>query len=100
MLVLGSPASSNSVRLVEAALRAGARHARLIEDAEALDPAWLAGVTVLGLTAGASAPEPLVEGVLARLRGAYEVELEEVGGPPETVAFKLPRALADEAAPA
>ena len=95
VLVVGSKKSSNSQRLVEVALRAGARDARLIDDADALDPAWLEGVATVGLTAGASAPEVLVEGVLAALAARFDLTVEETGGPRETIAFKLPRVLAE-----
>jgi 4-hydroxy-3-methylbut-2-enyl diphosphate reductase len=95
VLVLGSPASSNSVRLVEAALRAGAGDARLIEDAAHLDWGWLAGVEALGLTAGASAPEVLVQDVLQALTVRYDVRVLEVEPTRETVSFKLPRVLAE-----
>jgi 4-hydroxy-3-methylbut-2-enyl diphosphate reductase len=94
MLVVGSANSSNSVRLVEVALRAGARAAHLIDDARGIDWTWFEGVNTLGLTAGASAPEALVEGVLDALRQRYAVEVEEGPSARETVTFKLPRALA------
>ena len=93
VLVVGSVKSSNSQRLVEVALRAGARDARLIDDASALDPAWLEGVRVIGLTAGASAPEVLVEGVIQALSARYELTVEEIDAAKETMAFKLPRVL-------
>lgn len=93
MLVLGSANSSNSVRLAEVGQRAGAR-AYLIDDASALDLAWIAGVRVLGVTAGASAPEVLVQGVIDRLSGTYQVTVEEIDTARETVTFKLPRAVA------
>jgi 4-hydroxy-3-methylbut-2-enyl diphosphate reductase len=101
VLVVGSSKSSNSQRLVEVALRAGARDARLIDDAAAIAPAWLEGLSVLGLTAGASAPEVLVEGVLEALSARFDLVVEETGGPQETIAFKLPRVLSepDPAAP-
>jgi 4-hydroxy-3-methylbut-2-enyl diphosphate reductase len=66
VLVVGAPASSNSNRLVELAAKRGAR-AHLVETADDVDPAWLAGVERVGVTAGASAPESLVQGVVARL---------------------------------
>ena len=100
VLVVGSKKSSNSQRLVEVALRAGARDARLIDDAGALDPAWLDGARVVGLTAGASAPEVLVDGVLEALAARFDLIVEETGGPRETIAFKLPRVLSEEATPA
>jgi 4-hydroxy-3-methylbut-2-en-1-yl diphosphate reductase len=93
LLVLGSANSSNSVRLAEVGRRAGA-HAYLIDDASGLDLAWLAGAHTVGVTAGASAPEVLVEGVIARLRETFDVTLNEVDAARETVSFKLPRALA------
>ena len=93
LLVLGSANSSNSVRLAEVGRRAGAR-AYLIDDADGLDFAWLAGVRTVGVTAGASAPEVLVEGVLAKLAERFEVTVDEVDAARETVTFKLPRVLA------
>jgi 4-hydroxy-3-methylbut-2-enyl diphosphate reductase len=98
VLVVGSQKSSNSQRLVEVALRAGAGDARLIDDAAMLEPAWLQGISTLGLTAGASAPEVLVEGVLDALAARFELTVEETGGPRETIAFKLPRVLSEEGA--
>ena len=93
LLVLGSANSSNSVRLAEVGRRSGAR-AYLIDDAEGLDFAWLHGVRRVGVTAGASAPEVLVEGVLAKLAERFEVTVDEVDAARETVTFKLPRVLA------
>ena len=93
LLVLGSANSSNSVRLAEVGRRAGAR-AYLIDDASALDLAWLDGVATVGVTAGASAPEVLVQGVIDRLGARYDVTVEEVDAARETVTFKLPRVLA------
>jgi 4-hydroxy-3-methylbut-2-enyl diphosphate reductase len=93
LLVIGSANSSNSVRLVEVGLRAGAPKAFLIDDADDLELAWLAGARTVGVTAGASAPEDLVQGVIRKLSGAFAVTVEEVGAARETVSFKLPRAL-------
>jgi 4-hydroxy-3-methylbut-2-enyl diphosphate reductase len=93
VLVLGSANSSNSVRLAEVGRRAGAA-AYLIEDAETLDLDWLQGAAVVGVTAGASAPEVLVHGVLDRLAQSFDLTVEEAEAEPETVSFKLPRALA------
>jgi len=93
LLVLGSANSSNSVRLAEVGRRAGAR-AYLIDDASALDLSWLDGVATVGVTAGASAPEVLVQGVIDRLGERFEVTVEEVDAARETVTFKLPRVLA------
>ena len=93
LLVLGSANSSNSVRLAEVAKRAGSA-AYLIDDAEGLDLRWLAGASVVGVTAGASAPEVLVQGVIDRLSRSFTVSVEEIDAERETVSFKLPRALA------
>jgi 4-hydroxy-3-methylbut-2-enyl diphosphate reductase len=93
LLVLGSANSSNSVRLAEVGLRSGAS-AHLIDDADGLEFAWLDGAHTVAITAGASAPEVLVQGVLARLAECYAVTVEEVGAARETVTFKLPRAVA------
>jgi 4-hydroxy-3-methylbut-2-enyl diphosphate reductase len=93
VLVVGSKNSSNSVRLVEVALRAGAGDARLIDDASQIDWAWLDGVNTVGVTAGASAPEPLVQAVVQALKDRFAVTLADDPGEAETVTFKLPRAL-------
>ncbi|MGA0608132.1 4-hydroxy-3-methylbut-2-enyl diphosphate reductase [Phenylobacterium sp. VNQ135] len=93
LLVLGSANSSNSVRLAEVGKRAGAA-AYLIDDAGGLDFAWLDGARTVGVTAGASAPEVLVQGLLDRLAERFDVTLEEAEVARETVTFKLPRALA------
>lgn len=93
VLVVGSRNSSNSVRLVEVALRAGAKDAQLLDDASHLDWSWFEGVSTVGVTAGASAPEPLVQGVIAALKTRFDVTLADDPGEPETVTFKLPRAL-------
>jgi 4-hydroxy-3-methylbut-2-enyl diphosphate reductase len=95
VLVVGSKTSSNSLRLVEVALRAGAADARLIDDARDLDWSWFEGVDTVGLTAGASAPEVLVEGVTDALRGRFDLVVGEIAPTVENVSFKLPRALAD-----
>ncbi len=92
MLVIGAPNSSNSVRLVEVAEREGVR-ARLIQRAADLDWSLLDGVRVLGITAGASAPEILVRELIATLATRYEIVQREVETTRETVAFKLPRGL-------
>ncbi len=92
VLVIGAPNSSNSVRLVEVAEREGTR-ARLIQSAAELDWDWLGGVATLGLTAGASAPELLVRGLIDALATRYAVHETEVETMRETIAFKLPRAL-------
>ncbi len=94
LLVVGARNSSNSVRLVEVGLKAGARDARLIDDASGLDWSWFNGVEVVGLTAGASAPELLVQEVIGALSQRFDVTINEVSGTAETVTFKLPRAVA------
>ena len=93
LLVLGSANSSNSVRLAEVGLRSGAK-AHLIDDATGLDFAWLDGARTVGVTAGASAPEVLVQGVIDRLAERFTVTVEEVDAERETVTFKLPKVLA------
>ena len=100
VLVVGSATSSNSQRLVEVAVKAGARDAKLVDDASRIDPAWFDGIRVVGLTAGASAPEVLVEGVLAWLAVRYELSIEVEETARETVTFKLPRVLTEERVPA
>ena len=94
LLVVGARNSSNSLRLVEVGKKVGARQARLIDDASGIDWSWLDGVNVVGLTAGASAPELLVQGVIEVLSARFDVSIHEVSGEPETVTFKLPRAVA------
>ena len=95
VLVVGSPNSSNSVRLVEVARRAGAKAARLVDDASAVDWAWFEGVSTVGITAGASAPEPLIEALVAAIADRFDAEVTEDSGERETVTFKLPRVLAE-----
>lgn len=92
VLVIGAPNSSNSVRLAEVAERVGAP-ARLVEDLDQIDWRWLEGVETLGVTAGASAPEALVEGVLAALTRQFALTTELVTTAEERVTFKLPRGL-------
>jgi len=95
VLVIGARTSSNSVRLVEVALRAGAARAELIASAENIDWSWFEGVSTLGLTAGASAPEDLVQGVIDACRARFDVTMDSVETAKETVTFKLPRVLSD-----
>ena len=92
MLVIGAPNSSNSQRLRELADREGCR-AYLIQRAAEIDWSWLDNVHSIGLTAGASAPEILVQEVMAELAERFLLETEEVRTVDETVTFKLPRAL-------
>ncbi|WP_116367371.1 4-hydroxy-3-methylbut-2-enyl diphosphate reductase [Parahaliea mediterranea] len=92
VLVVGSPNSSNSNRLRELAERMGAR-AYLIDGPEDIDPAWLGQVQRIGITAGASAPEVLVQAVVERLRQLGAGAPVEVQGRPENVTFSLPKEL-------
>jgi 4-hydroxy-3-methylbut-2-enyl diphosphate reductase len=92
VLVIGSPKSSNSLRLVEVAEREGVR-ARLIGRAAEIDLAWLDGVETLGITAGASAPETLVREVVDFLGAVFDVTEIERDGVVERMVFKLPRGL-------
>ena len=93
ILVVGAPNSSNSNRLVEVARKAGCPRAILIESAKDMDIAGLKGVRILGITAGASAPEILVEQVVEACRGQFDVTVEERQVARETIEFKLPREL-------
>jgi len=95
VLVIGSTKSSNSVRLAEVARRAGAKAAHLINSAEDLDWSWIDGARTVGVTAGASAPEDLVEGLIAALSARFDARVEEVTVTEEDVVFKLPRVLQD-----
>ena len=92
VLVIGAPNSSNSLRLVEVAQREGST-GQLIQRADEIDPAWLDGVDTLGLTAGASAPEELVNEVIARIKQLRSVDAEEFVTTKEHMTFKLPRQL-------
>lgn len=94
VLVVGAPNSSNSVRLVEVAKRAGAPEARLVQSAADLDRAWFDDVQTMGVSAGASAPEELVEDVLTQIAGFRKLTIEEVRVASEDVVFKLPREVA------
>ena len=89
-LVVGAPNSSNSLRLVEVARQHGTPRAHLIRTAADIDWGWFDGVGVLGLSAGASAPEILVEEVVAACRARHEVRVEEVRVAEETVTFRSP----------
>lgn len=93
LLVVGAPNSSNSKRLVEVGARAGCAYAQLVERAADIDWRALHGIRSLGLTAGASAPEVLMEEVIAALRVRYDVTLETVETAVENVEFKVPRVL-------
>jgi len=93
VLVIGSAKSSNSQRLVEVAMRAGARAAYLVDDASHVDWSWFDGVKVLGISAGASAPENLISDLVNAVTARFEAEVIENAGVQETVTFKLPRVL-------
>ena len=93
VLVVGSKNSSNSARLVEVAVRAGARAAYLVDDASQVEWDWFEGVRTVGVTAGASAPEPLIEALVDAIATRFDATVTEDGGARETVTFKLPRLL-------
>ncbi len=93
VLVVGSRNSSNSVRLKEVGLKAGASAAHLIDDAAGIDWTWFDGVSRVGLTAGASAPEDLVQGVIDAISARFDTTVEELVEARETITFKLPRLL-------
>ena len=95
VLVVGSKTSSNSVRLVEVAARSGAKIARLIDGAEDIDWSWIKDKAVVGLTAGASAPESLVQKVIDAIAARYELLVRDVAPVRENISFKLPRVLAE-----
>ena len=95
LIVIGAPNSSNSKRLVEVAVLNGCIESKLIQRAIDIDWNWLAGKKVLGVTAGASAPETLVEEVLNACREKFNVVVEEVIIAREDVIFKLPKGLMD-----
>jgi 4-hydroxy-3-methylbut-2-enyl diphosphate reductase len=93
VLVVGSANSSNSVRLVEVAMDAGAGAAHRIDNASEIDEAWLDGVQTVGLTSGASVPEELVQGVISWLADRGYPTVDEIHTAEETLTFSLPREL-------
>ncbi|MFF7232272.1 4-hydroxy-3-methylbut-2-enyl diphosphate reductase [Streptomyces sp. 2333.5] len=93
VIVVGSKNSSNSVRLVEVALGAGARAAHLVDYAEEIDEAWLEGVGTVGVTSGASVPEILVHGVLDWLAQRGYEDVSTITAAEESIAFSLPKEL-------
>ena len=93
VLVIGAETSSNSKRLVEVAMRAGAGGSKLIASAEDVDWQWLDGVETLGITAGASAPEDLVQSLIDSCGHRFDISVEEIRVTEEDVVFKLPRIL-------
>jgi len=94
VFVVGAPNSSNSMRLVEVAKRAGAKQATLIQRSSDIDWSLVENAQVIGLSAGASAPELLVEEVIAAFRERYVLDVEETTVTREDVIFNVPRALA------
>ena len=93
VIVVGAPNSSNSMRLVEVAERAGCPRALLVQRATDIDWNSLEGVRTIGLTAGASAPEALVDEIIEALRTRFEVGIEVVKTAEERIAFNVPREL-------
>lgn len=100
LLVVGAPNSSNSQRLVEVARREGCPHSILVQRAADIDWSQLGGIERLGITAGASAPEVLVEEVVEACRERFDVTLRNVSGVVEDVIFKLPKELTAKTASA
>lgn len=97
MLVVGAPNSSNSRRLVEVGARAGCAYAQLVQRATDIDWRALDGITSMGITAGASAPEVLINEVIGAFRDRYDVTVEMVETAVENVEFKVPRVLREPA---
>jgi 4-hydroxy-3-methylbut-2-enyl diphosphate reductase len=93
MVVVGAPESSNSVRLVEVAKRAGCERAVLVERADRIDWSEFEGISMLGVTAGASAPEALVDEVIEAFAQRFDIEVSAHGAGRETIVFNLPREL-------
>jgi 4-hydroxy-3-methylbut-2-enyl diphosphate reductase len=99
LLVVGAPNSSNSKRLVEVASRAGCGSAQLVQRATDIDWRTLDGVKTMGITAGASAPDVLIQEVIDAFSGHYSVTIETVETAKENVSFKVPRILREVGAP-
>ena len=97
MLVVGAPNSSNSKRLVEVGSRAGCSYSQLVQRAADIDWRALDGITTMGITAGASAPEVLINEVIDAFRARYDVTVEQVETAQENVEFKVPRVLREPA---
>ena len=94
-LVIGAPNSSNSVRLVEVAKSAGCPSSKLAQNVTEIDWEWLENVETLGVSAGASAPEVLVNEILSALKDRFDVTMEEIHVVEESIQFNLPRELRD-----
>jgi 4-hydroxy-3-methylbut-2-enyl diphosphate reductase len=97
MLVVGAPNSSNSKRLVEVGARAGCKYAQLVQRAEDIDWRALEGITSIGITAGASAPEVLINEVIAAFEDRFDVTRDVIETAVENVEFKVPRVLREPA---
>ena len=97
--MVGSPNSSNSLRLVEVAERAGCPKALLIQRAHDLPWAEFDGIATLGVTAGASAPQVLIDEIIDAFRARFDVTVETVVTAEENIAFNVPRELRDDALP-
>lgn len=97
LLVVGAPNSSNSKRLVEVGKAAGCPYSMLVQTASDIDWRSIEGVSCVGVTAGASAPEVLVNGVLDAFRDRYDVSIERIVTAEENVSFKMPRVLREAA---
>ena len=93
LLVVGAPNSSNSKRLVEVAAKAGCQYSQLVQRADELDWRALSGIRSIGITAGASAPEVLVNEVIDAFRDKYDVTVQQIETAQENVNFKVPRVL-------
>ncbi len=96
LIVVGSINSSNSVRLLEVGLQAGAGSGYRVDSAAELDPAWFEGASTVGVTSGASVPEILVRDVLARLAELGFADVEDVDAVQESLVFALPQELRRE----
>src|SRR5262249_26059318 len=97
VIVVGAPNSSNSLRLVEVAGRAGCPKAVLIQRASEIPWGALQGIEAVGVTAGASAPETLVDEVIEALRQRFKIDIETVTTADERIAFNVPRELREPA---
>ena len=97
MLVVGAPNSSNSIRLVEVGARAGCKYAQLVQRATDIDWRALQGIKSMGITAGASAPEVLINEVIDAFKARYDTTVETVVTAEENVEFKVPRILREPA---
>ncbi len=98
LMVIGAPNSSNSNRLVEVGLAYGSKKSTLVQRADDIDWDWFEGVSVLGLSAGASAPEVLIQEVVKAIKDKFNVEVEEISIVEENVVFNIPRILRDSEA--